>query len=248
MGLIRLTADTLEEREKMIEAFGANRVLSNIDVIDKAFDGLYKGSLYAVCAARGVGKSTFLLASAKKTSDAGIKTLYLTVEQSYAQLNPYLPKVSEFLDIYEFNGEAKEWVQIKEIIKEYGFEYVYFDYIGANLTTWDDLVREANMLAEIAKELGIIIFTGCQADDGLLEEFLNNPKSAKLNTGCFVSFAKHMMDKVAGGAYLVRPNDNDTYMYVFKSRYGALERTQFRVDGLDYSTKSWSSPWNYFHK
>lgn len=247
MGLIRLSIDTLEERMKMIEEFGANRVESGIEVIDNAFDGLYKGSLYAVCAARGVGKSTFLLASAKKVAEKEIKTLYLTVEQSYSQLSSYLPKVSEFLDIYEFNGEAKTWEEIKKVIQEYGYEYVFFDYIGANLTNWDDLVREANMLAEVAKELGIIIFTASQADDALFEEFNNNPKSAKLNTGCFVSFSKHIMDKVAGGAYLVRANGT-TYMYCFKNRYGALNYSQIRVDGLDYSTKSWNSPWNYFHR
>lgn len=247
MRLIFFTEDTLEQRRKWAEEFGSQRVESGIEVIDNAFDGLYKGSLYAVCAARGVGKSTFLLASAKKIAEQGSKTLYLTVEQSFEQLMGYIPEIIPNFVLLEFNGEAKAWGEIKEVIKEHKIEYVFFDYIGANLTNWDDLVREANMLAEVAKELGIIIFTASQADDALFEEFNNNPKSAKLNTGCFVSFSKHIMDKVAGGAYLVRANGT-TYMYCFKNRYGALNYSQIRVDGLDYSTKSWNSPWNYFHR
>lgn len=234
--VIYLTADTLEERMKRIEEFGNRAVKTNITALNDVFGTLYRGSLYSICACRGTGKSTFLLASAKKMAETG-KVIYITIEQSYEQLGSYLPKVSENLVIVMIDSDA-QLQEVYKLIEEIQPEAVFFDYLGALLTTWDDLTREAHIWAEMAKKLGILIFTANQADDKLHEEWLRDPKSISLNTGMYVSFSKHMIDKVAGAAYLVNMN-NQTNMYCFKNRYNPLRIGGVNITGLDYKNKEW---------
>ena len=69
MSITLLNKETLESRKKAIEEFRKLKTITGIDAIDSIFDGgVYKGSLYCITACRGVGKTTFLLATAKKLS------------------------------------------------------------------------------------------------------------------------------------------------------------------------------------
>ena len=83
MSIILLNKETLESRKKAIEEFRKLKTITGIDAIDSIFDGgVYKGSLYCITACRGVGKTTFLLAAAKKLSQT-MKVPYVWYAQDY---------------------------------------------------------------------------------------------------------------------------------------------------------------------
>jgi len=132
MSITLLNKETLESRKKAIEEFRKLKTITGIDAIDSIFDGgVYKGSLYCITACRGVGKTTFLLATAKKLSQT-MKVLYVSYEQDYYQLASFLPDINENLII--ISGEPISGKQLVEVINEYNIEAVCYDYIGATLS------------------------------------------------------------------------------------------------------------------
>ena len=228
MKIIKLTEDTLQMRKELLENFESIKTTTGIPGIDRAFGFLVKGSIYAVASATGIGKTTFLLATAKEMANKGYKVLYLSIEMNVEQLIPYLPEVQPNLDVAEFDG--KSWSELD------GSEYdiICYDYIGANLNDWDELIIEADNLAEYAKKHNIIIFTALQAKPEIAEE----SKEEVLHTNVYVAFSKGMINKVAGAAYLVKRKQH-LYLYVMKNRYGPLNWDPIEMSDLDYATKSW---------
>ena len=231
MSIILLNKETLESRKKAIEEFRKLKTITGIDAIDGIFDGgVYKGSLYCITACRGVGKTTFLLAMAKKLSQT-MKVLYVSYEQEYYQLASFLPDINENLII--ISGEPISGKQLIEVINEYNIEAVCYDYIGATLSgDWDDLVREADQLANVAKETKVLFFTAAQADDELFNTYKNNKNDPILHTGRYLSFSKHMADKFAGAAYLLK----DGTLICYKNRYGRFTENNY-VLNMNYETK-----------
>ena len=75
MRIIKLTEDTLQMRKELLENFESMKTTTGILGIDNAFGFLVKGSIYAVASATGVGKTTFLLATAKEMANKGYKVL-----------------------------------------------------------------------------------------------------------------------------------------------------------------------------
>lgn len=240
MKIWKLTQETCEMREELAEEFNNMRYASSIDFIARSIGDLYRGSLYVFCACRGVGKTTILLASAVAAAEEGKKVLFLTVEQSYVQLMPYLPLVDDNLIVVE-ESEQINLKELDKIIKEENIEEVYFDYIGAasNVGNWDELVYEAAALAELAKSNSIVIWAACQADDNLLKTYKDDPNNLLLNTGYFVSFSKHITDKIAGGVYLIR-DEGRLVGYNYKNRYNALNTTPVKTRALDWGIKRWN--------
>lgn len=227
MEIVRLTKDTLEMRRELLENFEAIKLTTGIKGIDLAFNYLVKGSIYAVASATGVGKTTFLLATAKEMARGGSKVLYLSIEMNLEQLIPYLPDEEPNLDVAEFDG--KSWDELKDT----NYDIICYDYLGANLNDWDELIKEANSLAEFAKQQNIIIFTALQAKPEIGDVL----KEEELHTNVYVAFSKGMINKIAGAAYLVRRNQK-LYLYVMKNRYAPINWNPISMANLDYATKS----------
>ena len=233
-------ADNLNKIKEERKNMASNKIKCGIECLDLMFDGLMRGSSYIIAAGRGIGKTTFLLATAKHFATLD-KTLYITIEQNTYQLEPYLQQ-NDNLAIYEMD-KLDQWAEIEQIIALEQIKYVVFDYIGAilgdNDSTWLTLLNQANYIAEIAKKYNIIFVTACQADDLLFQEFVNNKDSNMLFTGRYVSFSKHIVDKVAGAAYLIKDKDDNVYLYNFKNRYAMLQSQPIKVNNLDFNSKAW---------
>lgn len=229
MRTLSLNRETLEYRKELSRNFEQNKILTNIKGIDDAFGYLIKGSVYAIAAATGVGKTTFLLATAKDLAKRGKKVLFLTIEMNIEQLLPYLPDEEPNLVI----GEFESWDD--EMMK--AFDIICYDYLGARLSNWDELINEADALAEKAKEYNIVIFTAMQARPEII-----NAKEEELHTNYYVSFSKGVVNKLAGAAYLVNENSGIN-LYVMKNRYAPLNYKKVPMTSLDYTTKSWNSWW-----
>lgn len=222
--------------DERIKALGGRQRDTGIPEIESVFDhAIYSGSVYMFAACRGVGKTTLLLGLAKKLA-AHHKVLFVTTEQSIEQIGPFLGPVN---DNFYFAESLNDFTE--DFLSTY--EYVCYDYLGAEtneLDDWNGLVQTCNRLAEYAKQTNSVIFTAAQADDKLTEEYNNNRKSELLQTGIFVSFAKHMSNKIAGGAYLLK----DGTLINFKNRYGVTG--SHSIIELDYSTKTLQAPIRYY--
>ena len=232
MRIIKLTEDTLQMRKELLENFELMKTTTGISGIDNAFGFLVKGSIYAVASATGVGKTTFLLATAKEMANKGYKVLYLSIEMNVEQLIPYLPEIQPNLTVQEFDGTSWDKLDGSE------YDIICYDYIGANLNDWDELIIEADNLAEYAKKHNIVIFTALQARPEIAEE----TKEENLHTNVYVAFSKGMINKVAGAAYLVKRKQH-LYLYVMKNRYRPVNWDPIEMSDLDYATKSWLPRW-----
>ena len=227
---IRLDETNAMKLKEARDKLEANKLQTGIWAIDKAFTALVKGGVYAFCAGTGVGKTTLLLATAKKMAADGKKVLYITTEMSLVQLSYWLPEVETNLWI----GTSDE---LEQDLSEY--DVIVYDYLGADLADWDDLVDQAETLANVAIEYNIIVFTALQARP----EIYDNTKEENLSTNMFVAFSKGMINKMSGAAYIVKKN-NQLYLYVMKNRYGPCgDGKGIKLDSLDYSTKSWLPQW-----
>ena len=146
---INLSKETLEERNEMMKDMEKRKLLTGIRSIDKTFRFLMKGSVYGVCAPTGIGKTTFLFATAKKMAADGKTVLYLSIEMSIMQLLPFCPEDEPNLTIEEFDGQ---WDLLAAEITVEGYDVICYDYIGAKIDSWDELISEADKVAEFAKK------------------------------------------------------------------------------------------------
>lgn len=196
------------------------KVLVGVSGIDDVFsNSVVRGGLYMFSACRGTGKTTVLLALAKKLANDGKKVLFITTEQSIEQVAINI-QVNENLYV----GDTGQ--DIMGLTIDDGYDYIMYDYIGSeevDLSQWAGLINVANSLAEKAKELEAVIFTCCQADDKLEEQYRNDNSNASLFTGLYISFSKHIADKISGGAYLLK----DGTLINYKNRYGCANLIGF---------------------
>ena len=122
---------------------------TGIKAIDDIFGYLVAGSTYMISATTGVGKSSFLLATAKKLAEKK-KVLYITIEQSMDQLSQVIDANTN-LDYYEMES-WKDWKEVIEINNKKHYDYVIFDYLGADcVADWDELINKSGELATMAK-------------------------------------------------------------------------------------------------
>ena len=123
---------------------------TGIKAIDDIFGYLVVGSTYMISATTGVGKSSFLLATAKKLAEKK-KVLYITIEQSMDQLSQVIDANTN-LDYYEMES-WKDWTEVVDINNDKHYDYVIFDYLGADcVEDWDELINKSGELATMAKD------------------------------------------------------------------------------------------------
>lgn len=208
---------------------------TGIKAIDDIFGYLVVGSTYMISATTGVGKSSFLLATAKKLAEKK-KVLYITIEQSMDQLSQVI-NANINLDYYEMES-WKDWKEIIKINDNKHYDYVIFDYLGADcVEDWDELINKSGELATMAKNNNWIIFTACQAKPELTQQFNDNKSSLKLFTSMYIAYSKGMAAKIAGGVYLIKNSENNFYLYNFKNRYNPLSNVPYAVNNLNLEKK-----------
>ena len=226
-----LTSESLEERNLLVEEFKSKRTTTGINAIDLVFTNLYQGSVYGVCAATGVGKTTFLLATAKKMAEQGKRVLYLSIEMSIMQILNYCENtIIPTLCVCEFDNQ---WDEVEEFVKANSIDIICYDYIGARLNNWDDLIKEADNLATFAKDNNIIVFTALQASQEINKV---DTSDETLYTPMYVSFSKGMINKFAGCAYILKNS-----LYCMKNRYENIIHNPVPLQELDYEKKEWKN-------
>lgn len=209
---------------------------TGIKALDEIFGYLIPGSTYMICAGTGVGKSSFLLATAKKIA-LNKKVLYVTIEQNDEQLADVLPKNNSNLGFYEMEV-WNEWKDIEILNQEKNYDYIIFDYLGADcVEEWDELINKSGELANMAKKNNWIIITACQAKPEIIEEFKNDQFSLKLFTPMYIAYSKGMAAKIAGGVYLIKQKDSIFYLYNFKNRYRPLNIMPYTLTNLNLEKK-----------
>ena len=180
---------------------------------DKWFGGFQKGGLQFIAAPTGQGKTTLLLALAKRAVRQGYKVLYIGTEQPIVKLFEAIGPV----DMDACRKESGD--RFEDIIGDREYDVIIYDYLGAETAAYQDAQEwqiyrdQANWLSDYAIKNQVCILTAGQADTSILEKPLEALHSAK-----FVSFAKHIIDKVSSAVYIVRIQGK-VYMSMIKNRY-----------------------------
>lgn len=234
----KFKASKAEEYRALIEERKKNVIhLTNPD-LEQAFGGtgLRKGSIYMAAAATGVGKTSFLIATAKQLIEQGKKVAYISVEMAAEDLLEYL--LGYDIDVYEWEAEKDNWKEFETTMDECQFDIVLYDYIGAegNVGEWDKLVDFATGLTQLAIQYNIPVLTACQATIDIKKAKLNDPL---LTTTNFISFSKNIANKIASGIYIIPSNaPNQFYLINFKNRYGIRPDHEIKVC-LNCAEKKW---------
>lgn len=142
------------------------RVLTGLSELDRVLGGgIVPGSLILVGGDPGIGKSTLLLQVCRNLSGSGHNVLYISGEESLAQIKMRAGRIGEFTDNLSLLCETN-LADIETVIRRYKPEAVVIDSIQ---TMFSDSVssapgsvsqvREAtNILMQLAKSLTVTIF------------------------------------------------------------------------------------------
>ena len=231
--------DNIEERKNLIKNWENKAFKTGIKGLDEAFGGnLYTGSLWLICAGTGVGKTTALLATAKKMVREGKKVAYISIEMSLVQILKFCPDDLNGLYLYEMESMA-QWKEFEKECEEKRFDAVFYDYLGSqgDLGEWDKLIDFSARLSKIAIKYDIPVFTACQATVELTSEVRRNPNSTNLFGLSYIAYSKGIANKVAGGIYIVN-DGNSLWAYNFKCRYNTKPTDRYELK-LNFKTKEW---------
>lgn len=221
--------------QEKLKSLGERKLPTGWSVWDDWFGGFVKGTLQLVAAPTGHGKTTFLLAMAKKAVRQGYKVLYIGTEQPAEII---IARLGEPLDIdvcYKVSNDT-----LSDCIGDDTYDIIIYDYLGAEASAivgkeeWRVLRDQADELSNYAIERNTCILTAAQADVGALAmKPGSSPNDCIPNNGSAVSFAKHIVDKISAGAYLVKLYEGCVAMKVMKNRYGKSD-DNVRLIRLDY--------------
>jgi len=222
---------------KMLEEELATRdelfIETGIEEWDANFRGLQRGALQIIAAASGQGKTTFLLCMAREIAKQGWNVLFVGTEDETSVLYRHMGPVNLDYVLLPYGQFIDQ--ELKDIASNY--DVLIYDYIGANgcqntnVDQWQDLLYQTGVLDQFAKDQQVAILTAIQADDQLLEVLPQNiPETKK-----YVSFSKHVIDKVTVACYLKKENDK-VWLKCFKNRYGMMPHDLMLFE-VDYAKK-----------
>lgn len=186
-----------------------------------------------MCAATGHGKTTVLIGLAKKAVKQGYRVLYIGTEQVVEMLaGTFGPINIDFV-------LKSEGVSLADCIGEDQYDIILYDYLGAesganrSAQEWQIFRDQADYLSNFAIEHNACVLTAAQADISITDKKLTIGEIP--NSGKYVSFAKHIIDKVSAAAYIIK-KDEATYMVMIKARYKPMQTTP-KVVFIDYVNK-----------
>lgn len=143
-----------------------NRIVTGIGELDRVLGGgIVQGSLTLVGGDPGIGKSTLLLQVCRNLSGAGHKVLYISGEESLAQIKMRADRLGEFTREMQLLCETN-LDEITEVIRSCKPEAVVIDSIqtmyNENVSAAPgsvSQVRESTgILLQLAKGLGVSVF------------------------------------------------------------------------------------------
>lgn len=222
-----------DELQDMASKIANSYMPSSWSIWDEWFGGFQRGTLQLVCAPTGGGKTTVLIGLAKKAVRQGYKVLYIGTEQEISQLLSVYGPLE--LDFIRKNNE----ITLQECIGEDSYDLVIYDYLGAesgaNTTAqeWQIYRDQANYLSDFAITNDVCILTAAQADSKIKDKNLA-PEDIP-NSPAYVSFSKHIVDKISAGVYII-PKGTETYAVMMKNRYKPMV-TDPRKIYIDYEGK-----------
>lgn len=203
---------------------------TGITFIDDQAHGILRGRITLFCSPTGHGKSTALMALAKRMAEKGENVLYITIEQELNEMMVRLGKPYDHIVITRMTCKdvEKQWQEIKNVVKELHISVICYDYVGATGVSDNavaDLVNEMNSLSDYAIDTKCAIITACQANPEIFEVIYPSNKNKETNitllfTNKYIAFSKHLADKIALGFYLIKDKDDKNFVkvYCFKNR------------------------------
>lgn len=204
-----------EELQELKKQRGDSYYTSGWRLWDEWFGGFQKGTLQLICAPTGGGKTTVLIALAKKAERLGYKVLYIGVEQDPLAID-------DFLSNADIDFVWKNECTLQECIGDDSYDLVIYDYLGAesgantSAQEWQVFRDQANYLSNFAIANNICILTAAQADHKIKDKNLTIEDIP--NSPAFVSFSKHIVDKISAGIYII-PQGTETHAVMMKNRY-----------------------------
>lgn len=244
----QLNAENKAELKRLHEELIGNRIETGISFLQNIFpDNLNREGFYLFCAGTGQGKTSLLLALAKELAKRNFKVLFITIEQS-------LPSLEDVLDVndnfyYSIVDETHTGTIADLISNDEPFDFILYDYIASEVGNgtdlkWDALTNMAGLLSQYAIRHHAALITAAQADCKLQAAYRKDPAQL-FETVEYISFAKHMVDKITGGAYLIPISRTGSICqyesYNFKNRNGSKPNTPVRF-ALNLKTKTLEEP------
>lgn len=224
------------EIEELVKTREASFIKTGVYWWDSSFNGLQRGAIQLVAAPTGRGKTSFLLAMARKLIDQGLKVIYVGTEQTVEDMYLSVGPLNLYYTLLPYGTFIN--TEMVDYFKEKKFDVVIYDYLGGNgninpaLSDWRDLMEQVALLDAFAKENQVAILTAIQADDSI------NLIGAKdvPDTGQYISFSKHILDKVTVACYLIKEGESLAYLKCIKNRYGRKPDKLMELH-LNYRTK-----------
>ena len=142
------------------------RISTNIEELDRVLgSGIIKGSLVLVGGDPGIGKSTLLLQMCRELSNARRKVLYVSGEESVAQIKMRADRLGDFTGEMMLLSETNLDVilenidEIKpEILVIDSIQTMFKDEVASSPGSVGQVREATNVLMHIAKEKGIATF------------------------------------------------------------------------------------------
>jgi uncharacterized protein YlaN (UPF0358 family) len=236
MEIIQLTQENYKKLELAWDERETHKIECPIEKIRKMFPDIYLGTLFMMFAPTGVGKSSFLMATAKEFAKE-TKVIYISTEESKIDMYMHFPQNDNITIAY-----CETQQQVLDTIEYAGqndIHYVFYDYIGSTGDfDWTALKDEADKILQKAIKYEMLVMSAGQAKNELYEDMLN-PDELKIYTPHYISYSKNIATKCAYAMYLcMDKNANVLKMWAFKNRHGLLDSNKYLAP-LNRATRTW---------
>lgn len=149
-----------------VSAEQEERLSSGIKELDRVLGGgIVRGSLVLVGGDPGIGKSTLLLQTCRHLAKRGVKTLYVSGEESLQQIRMRANRIGEFSDdlflLCETDLDAVQEAVLRmkpEVVIVDSIQTMYREEVSSGAGSVSQVREATNLLMQLAKREGIAIF------------------------------------------------------------------------------------------
>lgn len=160
----KMTADVTLLRD--VQLTEGTRMSSGIGELDRVLGGgVMQGSLTLIGGDPGIGKSTLLLQVCRNMAGAGLKVLYVSGEESKAQIKMRADRIGEFTDSMNLLCETS-LDTVAEVLREMkpdicvidSIQTMYSEEVSSAPGSVSQVRESTQVLMQLAKVLGISVF------------------------------------------------------------------------------------------